>query len=157
MTKIKVAQFGLGPIGIETLKLAATKPWAEIIGGIDIGPAKSGRDLSEVTGAKSLRGRKIYGSLENLMADAKPDLIFHTSVSKFRAAYTQIEPMARRGISVVSSCEELLFPQLLEPAVASKLDKICRRGGARVIGTGVNPGFVMDLLPVCMTGVSRTV
>jgi 4-hydroxy-tetrahydrodipicolinate reductase len=151
--KIKIAQFGLGPIGIETLKLAATKPWAEIIGGIDIDPAKIGRDLGELS--KSLRGRKIYASLDDL--PAKPDVILHTSVSKYEAAYTQIEPMARRGISVVSSCEELLFPQLLAPALATKLDKICKRGGARVIGTGVNPGFVMDLLPVCMTGVIRTV
>jgi 4-hydroxy-tetrahydrodipicolinate reductase len=155
--KIKIAQFGLGPIGIETLKLAATKPWAEIVGGIDIDPAKIGRGLDGLTQIKSLGGRKVYASLEELLAKAKPDVIFHTSVSKFKAAFTQIEPMARRGISVVSSCEELLFPQLLASTLASKLDKICKRGGARVIGTGVNPGFVMDLLPVCMTGVSRTV
>jgi 4-hydroxy-tetrahydrodipicolinate reductase len=151
--KLKIAQFGLGPIGIESLKLAATKPWAEIIGGIDIDPAKIGRDLGELS--KSLRGRKIYASMEDL--PAKPDVVLHTSVSKFKAVYSQIEPMARRGISVVSSCEELLFPQLLAPELATKLDKVCKRGGARVIGTGVNPGFVMDLLPVCMTGVSRTV
>jgi 4-hydroxy-tetrahydrodipicolinate reductase len=61
------------------------------------------------------------------------------------------------GISVVSSCEELLFPQLREPQLAAKLDRICKKSGARVIGTGVNPGFVMDLLPLCMTGVSREV
>ena len=155
--KIKIAQFGLGPIGLETLKLAATRPWARIIGGIDIDPAKIGRDLGELTQTKSLRGHKVYPSLEALLKHAKPDVIFHTSVSKYKIAFAQIEPMARRGISVVSSCEELLFPQLLEPKLAAKLDKICRRGGARVIGTGVNPGFVMDLLPVCLTGVSRTV
>ncbi len=155
--KIKLAQFGLGPIGIETLKLAADKPWAEIVGGIDIDPAKIGRDLSEITGLSSLRGKKVYPSLEALLAKVKPDVIFHTAVSKFKAAYEQIEPMARRGISVVSSCEELLFPQLLSPALAAKLDKLCRQKGSRVIGTGVNPGFVMDVLPVCMTGVSRSV
>jgi len=157
MKQIKIAQFGLGPIGLETLKLAATKPWAQIIGGIDIDSAKIGRDLGDLTQTKSLRGRKVYPSLEALLAKAKPDLIFHTSVSKFKIAFTQIEAMARRGISVVSSCEELLFPQLLEPDLAAKLDKICQRGRARIIGTGVNPGFVMDLLPVCLTGVSRTV
>jgi 4-hydroxy-tetrahydrodipicolinate reductase len=155
--KIKIAQFGLGPIGIETLKLAATKPWAQIIGGIDIDPAKIGRDLGELTQTKSLRGRKVYPSLEALLKHAEPDIVFHTSVSKFKIAFTQIEPMARRGISVVSSCEELLFPQLLAPALAAKLDLICKKGRARVLGTGVNPGFVMDLLPLCLTGVSRTV
>jgi hypothetical protein len=156
-SKIKLAQFGLGPIGIETLKLAATKPWAQVVGGMDIDPAKIGKDLAEITGAKNLKGRKVYRSLEALLKDARPDIVFHTAVSKFKDAFGQIEPMARRGISVVSSCEELLFPQLLNAALASRLDRTCKRSGARVIGTGVNPGFVMDVLPVCMTGVSRGV
>jgi 4-hydroxy-tetrahydrodipicolinate reductase len=58
---------------------------------------------------------------------------------------------------VVSSCEELVFPQLREPLLARRLDQICRKSGARIVGTGVNPGFVMDLLPICLTGVSREV
>ena len=103
--KIKIAQFGLGPIGLETLKLAATKPWAEIVGGVDIDPEKIGKDLGALTGVKRLRGRRVWGSLEELLAHARPQVILHTSVSKFKDAFTQIEPMARRGISVVSSCE----------------------------------------------------
>jgi hypothetical protein len=154
---IKVAQFGLGPIGLETLKLAATKSWAEVIGGIDIDPAKIGRDLGDLTQSKALRGSRVYRSLEELVAQAKPDIVFHTAVSKFKDSFPQIEPMVRQGINVVSSCEELLFPELREPALAAKLDQICRNSGARVIGTGVNPGFVMDVLPVCLTGVSRRV
>jgi hypothetical protein len=155
--KIKIAQFGLGPIGLETLKLTATKPWAEVIGGIDIDPAKIGQDLGALTRTKSLRGRRVCGSLNELIAREQPDLIFHTAVSNFQAAFAQIEPMARRGINVVSSCEELLFPRLREPKLAATLDRICRKGGARVVGTGVNPGFVMDILPVCLTGVSRQI
>jgi len=157
MKRIRVAQFGLGPIGLETLKLAASKPWAEVVGGVDIDPSKIGRDLSDsdLTGLKSLRGRKVYRSLAEL--PRQPDVVFHTAVSKFKHAYSQIEPIARLGISVVSSCEELLFPALREPALAKRLDQLCRKTGARVIGTGVNPGFVMDFLPVCLTGVSRSV
>jgi len=155
--KIKIAQFGLGPIGLETLKLAAGKPWAEIVGGVDIDPAKIGQDLGALTRMQSLRGRRVWGSLADLVDCARPDVVFHTAVSRFQDAFAQIEPMARRGISVVSSCEELLFPRLREPRLAAKLDEVCRKSGARVVGTGVNPGFVMDLLPVCLTGVSREV
>jgi 4-hydroxy-tetrahydrodipicolinate reductase len=155
--KITIAQFGLGPIGLETLKLAATKPWVQVIGGIDINPEKIGKDLGELTGLRSLRGRRVYGSLDDLLKQAQPDLIFHTAVSKFKAAFAQIEPMARRGISVVSSCEELLFPKFRSPKLAAQLDKICQASGARVVGAGVNPGFVMDLLPVCLTSVCRNV
>jgi 4-hydroxy-tetrahydrodipicolinate reductase len=155
--KIKLAQFGLGPIGIETLKLAATKPWAEIIGAIDIDPLKVGKDLGELTQCKKLKGREVYGSLDDLMAKAKPDVILHTAVSRFKLAYSQLEPMARKGINVVSSCEELLCPQLREAKLAAKLDQLSKKTGSRIVGTGVNPGFVMDLLPICMTGVSREV
>ena len=155
--KIRIAQFGLGPIGLETLKLAAEKPWADIVGGVDIDPAKIGQDLGALTGIERLRGRQVWGSLEELVDCAKPDVIFHTAVSRFKDAFAQIEPMARRGISVVSSCEQLLFPRLREPRLAAKLDAVCKKHGARVIGTGVNPGFVMDLLPICLTGVSRGV
>jgi 2,4-diaminopentanoate dehydrogenase len=155
--KMKIAQFGLGPIGLETLKLAATKPWAEIVGGVDIDPAKIGKDLGALTGVNRLRGRLVWSSLEELLAHCRPQVIFHTSVSKFKDAFAQIEPMARRGFSVVSSCEELLFPGLRNPGLAAKLDRVCKKSGARIVGTGVNPGFVMDLLPICLTGVSREV
>ncbi|HEX3798752.1 MAG TPA: dihydrodipicolinate reductase [Verrucomicrobiae bacterium] len=154
---ISIAQYGLGPIGIESLKLAASKPWVEIVGGIDIDPAKVGKDLGELTGLASLKGRVVYDSLEKLLAHAKPDVVLHTTVSKFKNAFPQLEPLARAGISVVSSCEELLFPQLMEPELAAMLDQTCQAGGSRIIGTGVNPGFVMDVLPICLTGVSRDV
>jgi 4-hydroxy-tetrahydrodipicolinate reductase len=84
----------------------------------------------------------------------KPDLVFHTAVSRFNLAYEQLLPMVRHGISVVSSCEELIFPSLREPDLAGRLDAVCHQTGARVVGTGVNPGFVMDVLPLCLAGVS---
>ena len=157
MSKMKVAQFGLGPIGIETIKLAASKPWIEVVGGIDIDPAKVGKSLGEITGLEQLQTARVYRSLDDLLAVARPDVIFHTSVSKIKEACAQIEPIAHRGISVVSSCEELLYPPLRDPALAAQLDKVCKEGGARVLGTGVNPGFVMDVIPVCLTGVCREV
>jgi len=155
--KIKIAQFGLGPIGIETLKLAATKPWVEIVGGIDVDPEKAGKPLAEITGDPALRGVRVYRTLDELVAKGAPSVILHTAVSKVKDAFPQIEPMVRQGISVVSSCEELLFPQLREPELAVKLDKACKDGKAHVLGTGVNPGFVMDVIPVCLTGVCRNV
>lgn len=157
MKKIKIAQFGLGPIGIETLKLAATKPWLQIVGGIDIDPAKIGKPLSKLTNDRRAGQARVHRSLDELLAEAKPDLIFHTAVSKVKLAYPQIEPMLRQGISVVSSCEELLYPALREPKLAAQLDAVAKASGARVLGTGVNPGFVMDVLPVCLTGVCRQV
>ena len=157
MQTIKVAQFGLGPIGIESVKLAAEKEWIEIVGGIDIDPAKVGNSLGEITALSSLGSAKVFKSFEELSRANKPDVILHTAGSKADVSIQQIKPMAQAGVSVVSSCEELLVPRFRAPQLAEELDAICKQHGARVLGTGVNPGFVMDLLPICMTGVSRTV
>jgi len=154
--KIKVAQFGLGPIGIESVKLAVEKPWIDFVGGIDIDPAKVGKTIAAVTGANAGDAR-IYKSFDELWEKAKPQAVLHTAGSKADVSIQQIMPMAQRGVSVVSSCEELLVPKFRAPKLADELDAVCKKSGARVLGTGVNPGFVMDLLPICMTGVSRTV
>ena len=155
--KIKVAQFGLGPIGIESVKLAAEKDWIDIVGGVDIDPAKVGKSIGEVTGRAALNDAKIYKSFDELYERARPDVVLHTAGSKADVSIQQIKPMAERGVSAVSSCEELLVPRFRAPALAEELDAICKKNNARVLGTGVNPGFVMDVLPVCITGVSRTV
>jgi 4-hydroxy-tetrahydrodipicolinate reductase len=155
--KIRVAQFGLGPIGIESIKLAAEKQWIDVVGGIDIDPAKVGKSLGEIAGLSSLAGAKVFTTFDELAGMNKPDVILHTAGSKADVAIQQIRPMAQAGVSVVSSCEELLVPRFRAPQLAEELDLICKEHGARVLGTGVNPGFVMDLLPICMTGVSRTV
>ena len=106
--KLKIAQFGLGPIGLECLKLVATKDWATVVGAVDLDPAKVGQDLEELTGARPFRGLCVVRSVTEL--EQKPDLIFHTAVSQFQKASDQLQPLIRKGINVVSSCEEMLFP-----------------------------------------------
>lgn len=157
MPRIKIAQFGLGPIGIESLRLAATRFGLEIVGGVDIDPAKIGRPLSELTGVDALSGARVHGSLGELLAAARPDVILHTAGSGAAGAFEQLRPALEAGISAASTCEELIYPALKTPAITGEYDALCRRSGARVVGTGVNPGFVMDVLPITLTGVSRRV
>ena len=158
MKQIKVIQFGLGPIGIESLKLAAEQSWLEVIGGVDIDPAKVGRTLADLTGITSFGAAKVYDTLESLFAAAgQPDVVLHTAGSSAAVSLAQMKPALERGVSVASTCEELIFPALKTPVIAAEYDELCRRTGARITGTGVNPGFVMDILPICLTGVSREV
>ena len=158
MTKIKVLQFGLGPIGLESLKLAAEQAWLEIVGGVDIDPAKIGRSLADLTGVPSLAAATVHPSLAAAFAAAgKPDVILHTAGSSAALSFEQMRPALEAGVSVASTCEELIYPALNTPELAASFDELCRRTGARIAGTGVNPGFVMDILPICLTGVSREV
>jgi hypothetical protein len=155
--RIKVAHLGLGVIGMETVKAMATKPWAQIVSGIDLDPDKAGKSLEEVTGVLSLADVPVYSTFAEMMTQVQPDIILHAAASSVAASFDQIEPMIRSGISVISSCEQLLFPRLKEPERTKEIHALCIKHGASVVGTGVNPGFVMDLVPVCLTGVCKSV
>ncbi|MEO0514761.1 MAG: dihydrodipicolinate reductase [Planctomycetota bacterium] len=158
MTPLRIAQFGLGPIGIESLRLAAERDNLEIVGGIDIDPAKVGRPLAQVAGIDTSPEVIVYESFAALLeAVGTVDVVLHTAGSNVNATLEQIEPMVRAGVSVATTCEPMLFPSLTAPEAAERMDELCRACGARVVGTGVNPGFVLDLLPVVLTAVTRRV
>lgn len=155
--RIQVAQFGLGPIGISCLKLLVAKPWVEVVGAVDIRPELVGMDLGDVMGLTSLKGRHVFASFDDLMSATDVDAVLHTAGSKASQSLEQITPMLERGLAVVSSCEELLYPALRAPEATQAADALCQSTGGRVLGTGVNPGFVLDVLPVCLTGVCASV
>lgn len=152
-SRIKILQMGLGPIGQESVKLLSTKAWAQVVGGVDIDPAKVGQSLSDLCGMPHLGEAVIVGNLSEALDRWQPDVILHTAGSRAKTTFDQVRPALERGLAVVSSCEELLFPGLREPTETAEIDELCRRTGGRILGTGVNPGFVMDVLPVCLTGV----
>jgi len=154
---IKVAQFGLGPIGRSCVQVAAERLNLEIVGGIDINPALAGKPLAEVCGLEGVDAGRVYSSFEEMWAEVQPDVILHTAGSRAVDSFAQCRPMLEKGLAVVSSCEELLFPRFRAPEQTAEIDTLCQATGGRILGSGVNPGFVLDLLPVCLTGVCRTV
>lgn len=157
MQRTKIAQFGLGPIGLDSLRLAALHPALEVVGAVDIDPAKAGRPLAEVSGVGALDGLLVSSSLEELFRETPPAVILHTASSRAAETLAQMRPALELGVSVVSTCEELVFPALRSPALTKEYDALCRHTGARVVAAGVNPGFVMDVLPICLTSVCRDV
>lgn len=157
MSTVTVAHFGLGPIGLESVRLLAEKPWARIVGAIDIAPEKVGRSLKDLTGFDELADVQVNASADQLLERTTPDVVIHAAGSTAAQSLEQVEPFVRAGVSIISSCEELLLPQLKAPEAAERFDALCRESGARILGTGVNPGFVLDVLPVCATGVCRNV
>ena len=154
---IKIAQFGLGPIGRSCARLVASRPDLTLIAGIDLDPSLYDCDAGTVSGCPEPLGARIYPTFEEMWAEVQPDVILHTAGSRATDSFRQCRPMLEKGLAVVSSCEQLLYPWHRAPEESDEIDDLCRRTGARILGTGVNPGFVLDLLPVCLTGVCREV
>src|SRR3989304_5467785 len=87
---------------------------------------------------------------EPLLKDVYADVVIHTTGSSLTSVYPQLHSIVSSEKSVVSSCEEMAFPWVRYPEISRKLDRRARETGVRILGTGVNPGFVMDFLPLVL-------
>ncbi|HUP46124.1 MAG TPA: dihydrodipicolinate reductase [Thermoanaerobaculia bacterium] len=150
MKTINVAQYGIGPIGAEIARLLLTKPWVKLVAAVDIDPNKIGKDAGSVIGL----GREIGVQVTPDLPDGV-DVVCHSTGSRLRDVAGQFEELLQRGVHVVSTCEELSFP--LDRAIREKLDSLARSKKVTLLGTGVNPGFVMDKLPLTITSVCQNV
>jgi hypothetical protein len=154
---IRVLQFGLGPIGLEVARLLAQQKRFKLVGAVDIDPQKRGVDVAKLLGERREMGVRVVESLDQLPLAAQPQVAIHATGSHLSVIAPQIEALVSRGLHVISSCEELLFPKLQHPELAQKLDALAKQHHVAVLGTGVNPGFVMDTLALCATAVCRDV
>jgi 2,4-diaminopentanoate dehydrogenase len=155
--KIRAIQYGIGPIGASILKLMREKEAIEIIGAIDSDPAKVGKDLGEVVGASDAPwGIKVSGDSKGVL-EQSADVVMHTTSSSLPKVMDQLLAAMEVGSCIVSTCEELSYPYRTHPELALQLDKSAKENGVALVGTGVNPGFVMDKLVVTLAAVSQRV
>jgi 2,4-diaminopentanoate dehydrogenase len=155
--KIRAIQYGIGPIGASIVKLMREKESIDIVGAIDTDPAKIGRDLGEVVGAKDAPwGVKVSGDARGVL-EQSADIVMHTTSSSLAKVADQLLACMDVGSCVVSTCEELSYPYRTHPELAAKLDKAAKENGVALVGTGVNPGFVMDKLAITLAAVSQKI
>ncbi len=148
--KIRTIHYGIGAIGSEVVRSVLNNPDIEIVAAIDAHPSKSGRDLGEAADIGHTLGIPVQYEVEPVLKDTFADVIIHATGSSLTEVYPQILDVLAAEKSVISTCEELAFPWVRYPEIANKLDRRARESGVRVLGAGVNPGFVMDMLPLMM-------
>ena len=148
--RIRVAICGLGPIGRRITAAAADKRSLSVAGAMDVSPLLAGQSLASlVEGAPDV---PVAGSLDELMRLCSPQVVLHATGSLLSQVYPQFEALAEAGVNVVSTCEEASYP-LTSTALAAlgTLDALCKRRAVRLLGTGINPGFAMDVWPLVAT------
>jgi len=152
---VRVIQYGLGPIGSAVARHVVERAGLELVGGVDIDPTKVGQDVGEAIGLGRLLGFIVAEKLAQTKADA--DVVLHTTSSYFDQFKNQVIEILEAGLDIVSTAEELSFPWLAHPQEAAEIDAVARRVGKTVLGTGVNPGFLMDSLPLSLTAICQRV
>jgi hypothetical protein len=154
---IRVMHFGLGPIGAAIVKQVAARPGFKIVGGIDIDPAKAGRDLGDVVGLPKRLGVKVVADAAKGLKSAKPDVVVLCTSSSIKKVMPQVETVLKSKTSIVSTTEELSYPGYTHIRHARQIHAMAKKAKVAVLGTGVNPGFAMDALPIALTAVCERV
>src|SRR5581483_10792183 len=146
---IRVIVIGLGPIGISAAKAVLSDAGLQLVGLVDVDPSKIGRTLSEIDPSIS-GGPRISGAIGEAVQHGAGVAIV-TTTSKFDKIVPTLRELMGHQIHVVSSCEEMSWPRYLHPELSTQIDDEAKRAGVALLGTGVNPGFVMDYLPVVIS------
>lgn len=155
--KIKVIQCGIGAIGTEVMKLVLEKQNIKVIAAVDVRDQIVGKDLGEVIGIGRDVGIKVTNKVGEVFKKIKADVVILTTLSHFEEIFDTAREAIEAGKNVISTCEDAIFPWTRNPALAQKIDKLAKRKGVSFLATGINPGFMMDYLPISLTSIMRKV
>jgi len=155
--RIKVMHVGLGPIGAGVVRQVAARKGLTIVGAVDIDPAKVGRDLGEVCGIGRRLNVKVTDDIARTIKAVRPDVAILCTSSSLKRVVPEFEAVLKLKVPIVSTTEELAYPVKSNRAVAKKIDALAKRARVAVVGTGVNPGFTMEALPIALTAVCSRV
>ena len=149
---IRVFVWGLGAMGSGMARMIWEKKSVKLVGALDINPAKAGRDAGEVIGLSESTGITVASDGREALAQARPDVVIIATRSFVREVMNEILLAIEYGANVISIAEEMADPWAQHPELADRIDQAARDQGVTVLGTGINPGFILDLLIVCLTG-----
>ncbi len=151
---LKIALYGIGEINRLVIRALYERGLLNrkvvIEGAIDVDPTKIGRDIGEIAGLNERLGVKVESNPDAVLSRGI-DVVIHATGSYLDRVYRQIVKAIRYGACVVSTCETLVWPWLKYPELAELIDAYAKARGVSVIGVGVNPGLVLDVLPALLT------
>jgi 4-hydroxy-tetrahydrodipicolinate reductase len=138
---LRAVVFGLGTIGSAAVQLAAQRPWLEVVGAVVATPRTSHGS-----------GFPVTTEPDDLLDRTRPDVALIATRPTVTEVMPDIERCARRGISVICTAEELACPSVGSPEYQQHLSRLAAETHTTIAATGINPGFVFDVLPLVMAG-----
>ena len=154
---IRVVLVGLGPIGAAVAKQLAERKGFQIVGAVDIDPLKIGKDAGEVMEMGRRLRVRVTDSIGKTIKATRPDVAVLCTSSSLKLVMPQFEEVLKRRVPIVTTTEEAAYAAPANRGLLKRLDEAARKAKVAVLGTGVNPGFVMDALPIALTSVCERV
>lgn len=153
MENVKVIIWGIGAMGSGMAEMLLNKQGVDIVG-VCSRRSHVGKDLFEVLGMDPA-GRApiiVTNDIDTLVQKNSADIALIATDSFTKDTFDKIKKVAENGINVISIAEEMAYPKAQEPELTAKMDAIAKENGVTILGTGINPGFVLDLLVLALTG-----
>jgi len=154
MRNIRVAIWGFGAMGGGIAKVLLEKTGVEITGVCDLHPERVGKSIYALLGAP--RGDRpdvfVTENIDAALPERGADVCIVATDSFTRDVYPKLLRVLQRGVNVISTAEEMSYPFAKEPLLAKEIDRVAKENGVTALGTGINPGLMMDLLAICLSG-----
>jgi 4-hydroxy-tetrahydrodipicolinate reductase len=151
MKQIRVLQWGLGAMGSGMAKLMLEKAGLKIVAAVDGRPDYVGKDLGEVLGVGKKLGVTVTNRPEDVLKKENVDIVLIATTSWLKEQIPDLRKILNAGINCISIAEEMSDADAQNPEFAKELDELAKKNGVTILGTGVNPGYVLDLLVVALT------
>jgi 4-hydroxy-tetrahydrodipicolinate reductase len=156
---VKVAIWGFGAMGSGMAKMILNKTGFEIVGVCDLYPGYENKSIFEILKVDNPYKEDILvtNNIDDILKIADVDVILLATDSFTKGAFPKIKRIIEAGINVISTAEEMAFPKANEPELAKEINELAKKHQVSVLGTGVNPGMMMDLLAVCISGINEDI
>lgn len=152
---MRIVSWGLGAMGRGIAKNIIESKNMKLVGAIDLNPNLLGKDVGEILEIGKI-GVEISNTKE-IIEKLNPDLVVIATSSFVKDVLPQIEYAVKNHCNVVTIAEEMAYPFVSNKEESEYLDSLAKRYGVTILGTGVNPGFVLDTLIIALTGVCNKV
>ncbi|MBN1944169.1 MAG: hypothetical protein JW797_00780 [Bradymonadales bacterium] len=147
----KVIQWGTGAMGSGMVKMMLDKPgYFQVVGGIKRRAVQGDADLGESLGLGRI-GAPVFNDPAAALA-LQADLVLHTTDSFTRTVYRELISIAESGKNCITIAEEMSYPWAKEPELAEQIHQAFEANRVTCLGTGINPGFILDLVIVLFSG-----
>jgi len=150
---IRVMVLGTGQMGSGIARLLLEKQGLELVGVYARRAERNGLDLGPLIGFDKELGISVSNDLETALEQTQPHIAIQATCSKVDDAKGEISTLVHHGVHVISIAEEMAFPAVSSPAFTEEIHWAASAKRVAVLGTGINPGFILDLLVITLSGV----
>lgn len=157
MRPVKVVIWGFGAMGQGMADMLLTKKGVDIVGVCDINEKVVGKTVSNVLESINTCETIIESNIDEILEQSNPDIVLLCTDSFVKGAYPKIKKIVEKKINVITTAEEMAYPYQSHQALSQEMDDMAKKNGVTILGTGINPGFVMDLLVLCLSGTMKDV